>query len=95
MKPGPATSTDAIKSSAAQFCRDLFGEIARFCLRILGQNHRGVGRHIAMRSVARGSTTTRDRSMPADHRPPPQARRKRQWTRAKQVGEKDAARERV
>ena len=33
--------------------RDRFGEIARFCLGLLGQHHRRIGRHVAMRGVAR------------------------------------------
>ena len=37
----------------AQFFRDLFGEIAWLGLGFLGQHHRGVGRHVAMRGVAR------------------------------------------
>ena len=53
MKPGPATSTDGDQIVGAQFRGDRFGEIARFCLGLLGQHHRGVGRHVAMRGVAR------------------------------------------
>ena len=53
MKPGPATSTDAIKSSARSLAAICFGEIARLCLGLLGQHHRGVGRHVAMRGIAR------------------------------------------
>ena len=37
---------------SAQFCCDLLGKIARFCLGLLRQHHRGIGRHIAMRSIA-------------------------------------------
>ena len=33
--------------------RDLLGKIAWFCLGILGQHHRGVGRHVAMGGIAR------------------------------------------
>ena len=32
---------------------DLFGEVAGFCLGLPGQHHRGVGRHIAVRRIAR------------------------------------------
>jgi hypothetical protein len=38
---------------SAQFCCDLLGKIARFCPGILRQHHRGIGRHIAMGSIAR------------------------------------------
>ncbi len=37
----------------AQFGRDRFGEIARFCPGLLGQHHRGIGRHVAMRCITR------------------------------------------
>ena len=53
MKPGPATSTEAIRSSARSFSANLLGEIARLCLGFLGQHHRGIGRHVAMRGIAR------------------------------------------
>ena len=53
MKPGPATSTDAIRSSARSFAAICLGEIARLGLGFLGQHHRGIGRHVAMRGIAR------------------------------------------
>ena len=53
MKPGPATSTAAIRSSARSLAAICFGEIARLCLGLLGQHHRGVGRHVAMGGIAR------------------------------------------
>ena len=53
IKPGPATSTTAIKIVRAQFRSDQFGEVARFGLGFFRQHHRGIGRHIAMRGVAR------------------------------------------
>ena len=37
----------------AQFFRDHVGEIARLYLGVLGQHHRGVGRHVAMAGIAR------------------------------------------
>ena len=37
----------------AQLGRDRLGEIARFCLGLLGQHHRGIGRHVAMRRITR------------------------------------------
>ena len=37
----------------AQSGRDLIGKIARLGLGLLGQNHRGIGRHVAMRRIAR------------------------------------------
>ena len=37
----------------AQFFRDLVGELARLDLGVLGQHHRGVGRHVAMARIAR------------------------------------------
>ena len=37
----------------AQFRSDQFGEVARFGLGFLRQHHRGIGRHIAVRGVAR------------------------------------------
>ena len=37
----------------AQFFRDLVGELARLRLGVLGQHHRGIGRHVAMARIAR------------------------------------------
>ena len=37
----------------AQFFRDFIGEIARLCLGVLGEHHRGIGRHVAMAGIAR------------------------------------------
>jgi hypothetical protein len=52
MKPGPAISTcdQIVARSLAAIC---FGEIARFAPWLLGQHHRGIGRHVAMRGIAR------------------------------------------
>ena len=69
MKPGPATSTVAIRSSCAQFCRDRFGEIARL---LAGSLASTIAALVAMSPCAGsrgGSTTTRDRSMPAGKTP--------------------------
>ena len=53
MKPGPATSTLAISVVGAQLFGDQLGQLARLLARILGQHHRGIGRHVAMAGVAR------------------------------------------
>ena len=53
MKPGPATSTLSISGSARSFSAIGVGELARLLAGILGEHHGGVGRHVAMRRVAR------------------------------------------
>ena len=49
--PGDLDGSDQIVG--AQFFRDLVGEIARLCLGVLGEHHRGIGRHVAMAGIAR------------------------------------------
>ena len=53
MKPGPATSTEAIRSSARSLAAIASARSRGFALGFLGQHHRGIGRHVAMRGVAR------------------------------------------
>ena len=53
MKPGPATSTDATSSSARSFSAILSARSRGLCLGLLGEHHRGVGRHVAMGRIAR------------------------------------------
>ena len=53
MKPGPATSTLATRSSARSLSGDRFGKLARLAAGILGEHHGGIGRDVAMRRIAR------------------------------------------
>ena len=53
MKPGPATSTLAIEAIGAQLFGNGFGQFARLAAGVLGQHHRRIGRHVAMRGLAR------------------------------------------
>ena len=67
---------------------DLFGEVAGFCLGLPGQNHRGVGRHIAVRRIARRLD---DDARQVNAGGPPAFRRQRAADRVdtrKYVGEK-------
>ena len=53
MKPGPATSTERNQTVGAEFFGKLVGEFSRLGPGVLGQHHRGIGRHVAMAGVAR------------------------------------------
>ena len=56
MKPGPATSTASTSGDLPQRVGQRFGDRARIAARRLGfarVDHRGVGRQVAMRRLAR------------------------------------------
>ena len=50
---GPGDLDGSHQIVGAQFFRDFIGEFARLCLRVLGEHHRGIGRHVAMGGIAR------------------------------------------
>ena len=61
MKPGPAISTEVTGGIASSFGLISFGERARVCAGSLGEHHRGIGREVAVRGIARRL----DRHVPA------------------------------
>ena len=50
---GPGDLDGSHQIVGAQFFRDFVGEIARFCLGVLGEHHCGIRRHVAMAGIAR------------------------------------------
>ena len=53
MKPGPAMSTFVNHRVGAKFRGQRIGQVARLFAGVLGEHHRGVGRHVAVRGIAR------------------------------------------
>ena len=69
MKPGPATSTEAIRSSARSFSAILSARSRGFALASLASTIAALVAMSPWVASRGGSTTTREKSMPAGHWP--------------------------
>ena len=79
-KPGPATSADDDAGRAGERLGERRGDVARRHARRAGEHHRGVGRHVAVRRVAR--RLDGDRAEVEPLRQPPLGRQPRDGRRA-------------
>src|SRR5258706_1551058 len=88
MKPGPATSTDAIRSSARSLTAICSARSRGFAFASLANPIAALGATSPCAAARGGSTTTRYRSMLADHPPPAASGGQAAWARASRLAKR-------